>query len=484
MRTRSIGHACLEIETSGLRILSDPWWAGPAYTHQWYPWPPPQPGGVETRPVDYLYLSHGHEDHFHVETLRLLRPGATALVPEYLTGNVGTYLREELGFCQVIELRHGRTETLRRGLRATAYVNVTDSILVLEDGDRVLVDANDALHASSPAVIDHLTHLIRRNHPVIDTLFLGFAGASWFPNCVHIPGKHDRNVARAREELFCDNFVRVVDQLRPRIACAFAASFVLVEPHLRWINDVKLELPTPDVAYARKRPGSGTRVHLLLPNDVIDGIDLAAGTTPRPTAAELSRALQGSLRDPVERAEHLRPLSADELRSLAQRLEARVRAAEHRLRGPRPFALEFRLRDNPGVALHVVTGPTGVRTSVGASRRNDAVIELRSEILDALLRQDYGIESIVIGYGAVVSLEKTEDFSRVQSMLGALSPRETRWKTLTRELQKHPLRMAASLWSQRWPLMLTAGTQLGLLPHPYELRNLGATRDEALPRAA
>jgi hypothetical protein len=161
-----------------------------------------------------------------------------------------------------------------------------------------------------------------------------------------------------------------------------------------------------------------------------------------------------------------------------------VRAAEHRLRSPRPFAIEFRLRDNPGTALHLQTGPSGARTTVGASRRKDAVIELRAEILDALLRQDYGIESIVIGYGAVVSLEKTEDLARVQAILGALSPRETRWKTLTRELQRHPLRMAASLWSQRWPLMLTAGTQLGLLPHPYELRNLGAAQDEAVRRAA
>ena len=283
MRTRSIGHACLEIETSGLRVLTDPW-CRPAFTNQWYPWPTPQPAGVETRPVDYIYLSHDQEDHLHADTLRCLRPGAAALVPEFLSGALRARLLNDLGFCQVIELRHGRPVTLRRGLTATAYVNVTDSIPVLEDGDRVLVNANNALHSSPPATIDYFCSLIHRDHPAIDTLFLGYSGTSWFPNCVRLPGKEDRRVARAREDLFCDNFIRVVDALRPQVACAFAASFVLVEPHLRWIDQVRLESQQPDEAYAQRRPGSGTRVHLLLPGDVVDGIDssLNRRRAPRP----------------------------------------------------------------------------------------------------------------------------------------------------------------------------------------------------------
>jgi hypothetical protein len=484
MRTRSIGHACLEIETGGLRILTDPWWAGPAYTHQWYPWPTPQPAGVETRPIDYVYLSHGHEDHLHADTLRLLRPGATALVPEFLTGSAAGFLRDQLGFCQVIELRHGRPVTLRRGLRATAYVNVTDSLLVLEDGDRVLVNANDALHASSPAVIDHLCRVVRSNHPTIDTLFLGFSGASWFPNCVRLPGKHDRNVARAREELFCDNFIRVVDQLRPRVACAFAASFVLVEPHLRWINEVKMEVTPPDVAYARKRPGSGTRVHLLLPNDVIDGIDVVVGTTPRPSPAELEKAFSGVLRDAFDRAEHLRPLTPDQLRDLVRRVDDRVHAAGHGLASERPMSVEIRLRDNPGIALHIDSDPRGARAALGVPRHTDISLETRAEILEAALGSDYGLESIVIGFGAIAIIERVEQFERVRRLVAHLSPREGRWNTLARELREHPLRTIANLWSQRWPLALTAGTQLGLLPHPYELRNLGAVAEESVRRAA
>lgn len=484
MRTRSVGHACLEIETSGLRLLTDPWWTGPAYTNQWYPWPTPQPAAVETRPIDYVYLSHGHEDHLHMDTLRTLRPGATALVPEFLTGSMAPFLRDELGFGQVIEMKHGRTVTLRRGLRATCYVNLTDSILVLEDGDRVLVNANDALHASSPAVIDHLCRTIRRNHPAIDTLYLGFSGASWFPNCLRVAGKHDRNIARAREELFCDNFLRVVDHLQPRVACAFAASFVLVDPQLRWINDVKLEVMTPDVAYAMKRGGAGTRVHLLLPNDIIDGVDIAPGDTPRPSVATLSNALATTLRPAVERAEHLRPLTPDQLRDLVQRLHARVAANYDRRRPTPPFAVEIRLRDNPGIAMHVQVDAKGARAALGISRKTDATLELRAEILDAAIAQDYGLESITIGYGAVVTLEKPEHYSRIQALLSLLTPRQGGSRAVRDELRRNPVRTLANVWRQRWPLALSVGANMGLLPHPYELRNLGASEEEPATRKA
>jgi len=40
------------------------------------------------------------------------------------------------------------------------------------------VNGNDALHASPPAVIDYFCILLRRRHRRVDTLFLGYGGAS------------------------------------------------------------------------------------------------------------------------------------------------------------------------------------------------------------------------------------------------------------------------------------------------------------------
>lgn len=483
MRIRSVGHACLEIESSGLRIVSDPWWAGPAYTRQWQPWPTPRPAGLDERAIDYLYLSHGHEDHLHVPTLRTLRRGATVLVPEFLAGSMGDFLRDELGFCDVLELRHGRTVTLRRGLKVTCYVNLSDSMLVIEDGDRVLVNANDALHASPPAVIDHFCRLLRSRHPAIDTLFVGFSGASWFPNCLRLPGKNDRAVARAREELFTDNFVRIAAELRPRVACAYAASFILADPALRWINDVKLEVAAPDVVFRRRHPSSGTRAHLLLPDDLLDGLEVIPGGTPRPSRETLDEALATTLRGAVEHASQLAPLPPDALRDLVARLDLRVQANAARLRRGAAFEVELRLRDNPGLAVRVTWDGRSAHAALGPPRRAAASLELRAEILEAALHDDCGLESIVIGYGAVATLEAPEQLARVYDLLHLLSPRQGSLHAVASELRRAPARSLGALWSQRWPLAFAMGTRLGLFAHPYELRGL-ASRPVAPPVAA
>ena len=43
MRTDFVGHATLLVQVGELKLLSDPWWAGPAYRGQWYPYPLPVP---------------------------------------------------------------------------------------------------------------------------------------------------------------------------------------------------------------------------------------------------------------------------------------------------------------------------------------------------------------------------------------------------------------------------------------------------------
>lgn len=484
MHIRSIGHASLEIETKGLRILTDPWWEGSAYTDQWHPWPLPQPANVQDRPVDYVYLSHGHEDHLHPATLKTLKPGSTALVPQFIAGGMADWLKSEMGFCEVIELPHGRPVKLRRGLVATCYINLNDSLLVLEDGDRTTIVANDALHSSPTAVIDHFCRLLLRRHNTPDVLFLGFAGASWFPNCIRVPGKNDQAAARARETLLTDNFVRVVDKLRPRVACAYAASFVLLEPHLRWINDVRLALPTPDEVYRRRRPNGPTRTHLLLPNDVVDGINIVSGTTPRPSAESLQRSLENELAVAAARAASRPAVSLDELRALVDRLDSHARAHRRRLGNRHPFSVAIQLRDAPDASLFVEVTRRSARAGIGSPPRPGPTLETRFDVLKAALETDYGTESLFIGYGGIASLRSSADYARIVDLLRLASPRESGALGLAREVLKHPVASTASLWKQRWPLALTVGSKLGLFEKPFELRPLDQRDAQTLREAA
>jgi len=465
MRIRSVGHACLDITANGLSFLTDPWWAGPAYAGQWHAFPEPRPGDLEERPVDYLYLSHGHEDHLHLPTLRRLPRSATVLVPEFLAGGFADVLQGELGFRDVRVLRHGETVRLGRGVEATCYVNAADSMLVLSDGDRVLVDANDALHASPPAVVTHFCELLRRRHPQIDTLFLGYSGASWTPNCVRVAGKDDRAAGRDREEALVATFVEVVERLRPRLACAFAASFALADPALAWVNEVKLEVAAPDVAWRRRHSSGATRVHLLLPDDVVDGVEVTPGPVARPSRRTLTEALaEGtSLASGARALQHLRPLAPREVRMLTEEVDRRAKAQAYGLWGRRPFDVELRLRDNPGTAIRVAFDGRRAGAFSAPVRRGPVSLELRAAVLEAVLREEYGFEAVTIGYGAIARLETADGLARVHDLLRLLRPRKSAWRMLTEEAWQHPAKLARTLWTQRTPLALAAAARLGWL---------------------
>jgi hypothetical protein len=69
MKIKYLTHACLFIEINGVKILTDPWLVGPCWggslwhypTHSFTPANLPKP--------DIIFYSHGHDDHFHEETI-------------------------------------------------------------------------------------------------------------------------------------------------------------------------------------------------------------------------------------------------------------------------------------------------------------------------------------------------------------------------------------------------------------------------------
>ncbi|HET7752833.1 MAG TPA: MBL fold metallo-hydrolase [Anaeromyxobacteraceae bacterium] len=461
MRTRCVGHACLDVDAGGVRIVTDPWWAGPAYAGQWHPWPTPEPDDLERNAPDYVYLSHGHADHLHPDTIARLAPGATALVPEFvLAGGMAEFVHS-LGFERIIALQHGRPVALRRGVTATCYLNLTDSILVLEHGGRALVDGNDALHASPEPIIDHFCRLIARNHPDIETLFLGYGGASWFPNCIRHPGKDDLADARAREDLFVRNFVRVARALRPRLACGFAASFVLLEPHNTWINDVKFEHPGPDTILRRELAGT-VRAHLLLPGDRVEDGVVTPGRWDRPSRKAFDAACSGVLREAASRATTLPPITRGDVSDLAARVKDRM--ARHRLLPLfAPAAVELRIRDAGDAAIQVRCSRGRSNAHVGAAGEAPIAVELRSEILRTILDEPYGSETVSIGYGALAHLEHPRQLRSVARLLRGLEPRKLAMEALGAEARRDLARTSRTIAVQRWPLALNAAARFGAL---------------------
>jgi hypothetical protein len=445
MRVDFVGHATLLVRLGSLSLLTDPWWSGPAYKGQWYPYPLPVPERYDLSGLDAIYISHAHEDHLHRQTLvdiLKVAPRAMAVIPERYDTSMRDYLRR-IGFRRISEVPSG-THIDIRNARDTAslrvFTHMDDSLLSVEFNGRVLLNANDALHASRRELIDEYCRVLRRRLPEIDYLFCGFGGASYFPNCIHVPGKDDPIVARDRERFFLRNFAHITERLQPRHAFPFAAHFVLPDEHNWWISNSRLQMEPPAETVSHLAPNLRAQVHDLQPGDwVQDGV-VHASTYPRFVPDDVRRevlARYGSPRSPG-------PLTEAQFDALVAAV--RVRAVERAAALPADERLDavLELWDHPAAGIRVSVANQKAQVEPTTSSRwttpPDVEFGTRSDLIQSTMQSAFGRDLITIGYAADVRLRSNREMATNahERLLNLLAYPQSRWRE---RLRKHPGRV-------------------------------------------
>ena len=141
----TLGNASIAVREDERPVLvTDPWVTGTCYFGSW---------GLD-RPLtddelalvqasEYVWISHGHPDHFHVPSLAMLRPDQKILLPDHYSSDIRDYL-ERRGFAVEV-LPYRGWKRLAPGVRVLCLDNENqDAILLIEAGDSLIVDLNDS----------------------------------------------------------------------------------------------------------------------------------------------------------------------------------------------------------------------------------------------------------------------------------------------------------------------------------------------------
>lgn len=237
MKLTYISHACLQFEHDNIQVLTDPWFNGPAYLNQWFVFPKPINTDL-TSQITHIILTHGHEDHLHIPTLKLMNKNVKIYFP--YTWLSGTVKRLQLiGFTDIEEIPSFKKIKLSENFSFTFIINGLDAFVIYEYDNKVVINLNDALNASHWSFVEIFTKMIRKNWKTVDLLICGLGGASYFPNTVHAPKKDDKEIAILREQFLAHKFCEIMHEINPLYVMPFVPGFALLEKDKLWINKIR-----------------------------------------------------------------------------------------------------------------------------------------------------------------------------------------------------------------------------------------------------
>ena len=410
MRVEYISHACLLIETDDLRIVTDPWFNGAAYCGQWHVFP--KPVNVDRlKSIDAILISHGHEDHLHEPTLKLLPKTARVFYPYSFFGGAKEFI-ESMGFNDIREASAYKKYELSPKTSVTFLINSHDSIMIIESGGMVLINANDALHSYPTEVIDFFLKEIKDNWKAIDILFCGFGGAGYLPNTMHLAGKNDREVGLVREQLFAHNFCHVVAGLKPKVAVPFAADFALLGDEQRWINNVRFSRSKMRRYYHEHFSDHDFEpaIYDMYSGDVLDGDELKRLSPYRQQMRDdgsLEHLIGEQYREEIIAIQKTAFVSESEAEELVDEIRKNVKERMTLCKVENLRNLNFCLEiidvaERKYYNIAFVDEQPLVSRSETPAPYSLLTMRLKSKILRYSLESDWGADVVNIGYGAEI----------------------------------------------------------------------------------
>lgn len=172
-----IGHAGWVCENNNFKCVFDPWVANVgAFFDQWYPFP--DNANVDIKDVfsnlDFIYISHAHEDHLSEATLEHADKKTKIIIPDFRDKTLHNKLKS-MGFKNICIIQEGQTIAVKgveiSVIKDEAFI-YNDSAILLSDGEHKILNLNDC-HADFSA--------LKKEVGNVDLLLLQASSANYWP---------------------------------------------------------------------------------------------------------------------------------------------------------------------------------------------------------------------------------------------------------------------------------------------------------------
>jgi UDP-MurNAc hydroxylase len=230
MKIVNLGGATAIFEQAGKRMLMDPWLDDGIFHGAWYHYPPMNFDIQQLGRVDYVYISHIHEDHCSPGTIKDLNFDAELIIADRSPNFVEKFLSAHgFRFAKVHKIKP-RTPTMIapdmlvdiiEADPANEMAYSVDSALVMTWGGFTFYNANDCQPYRDG--VDY----IKENY-TLDLALLPYSGGSGYPSCyLNLDDKQKEQRANQIRASRLDNFYVVAEDLSPGWVMPFADQYVI-----------------------------------------------------------------------------------------------------------------------------------------------------------------------------------------------------------------------------------------------------------------
>lgn len=231
IEVRYLYSACVLISTPDVRILCDPWFTQGIYDGSWFQYPKLNNPIAVIGPVDLIYISHIHPDHYDPVFLRSYLtsyPESQVIIGDYIKNYLMNKMKADgISHRLFTQQKFGETE-----LKIFLHDNPDeiDSALGVKYHDHYVVNMNDNLY-NPQQLKDVLTF---KGNP--DLALLSYTGAGPYPQTYYdLDNPVLLQKAKEKKELFFARYRQMKETLVPKKVIPFAGQYIL-GGHLAYLN--------------------------------------------------------------------------------------------------------------------------------------------------------------------------------------------------------------------------------------------------------
>ena len=229
MKCRYLYSACVLIETPKTKILCDPWFGDNAFLGAWGQYPKIDNPVSKIGPVDLIYISHVHDDHFDPIFLNEYLesyPGSKVIIGETTPPLLSRNLQRSGIPFEIINKEYQFQDIKLSIIPNKANIVDLDTALCIKSDNHCVVNMND--NPVDETQIAEINNFFEDRH--IDLALLPYTGAGPFPS-MYIFDNNSAAVdaAKIHNQFWLEAFDFYVKAFNPKYILPFAGKYWLTD---------------------------------------------------------------------------------------------------------------------------------------------------------------------------------------------------------------------------------------------------------------